>query len=143
MYGLIKQRWRSSEAFYAERDHRTRLEVANLYDYVDGPVEIYVNSDAAGDLTIQRIAVLAANLTARWARNIHLVVPNVRLKDEMRIHGDLGLQERIAREMRDADPFGNWKFGKSTLGNPSVPRLVIGSPCGLSLTPEDYLVDAS
>ena len=143
MNELIKQRWQSSDAFYSERDHRTRLEVANLHAYVNKPVEIFVSPEAANDPTIQRITLLAANLTARWARNIRVVVPRVILTDELQTHGDDTLQERIARELNDADPFGNWNFDESRSPTPSALRLFIGSPDDFLSASEDYVVDAS
>src|SRR5882724_5560 len=124
---IIQRRWSNAEAFYAERDHRTQLEVKNRHAYVHSPIEIHVGSDVAGDITIQRMALLAANLTARWARNIRVVVPNVRLSAPLRLHGDEYLSARLRREMREADPFGTFSIQEESLSNSTSLRLFVGT----------------
>src|SRR6202007_3196034 len=99
-YDAIRRRWPSAEAFYAERDHRTLLEVRDLHTHANTPVEIYIDEQMAEDVAIQRIALLAVNLTARWARNIRVFVPDVRLAEPLKIHSEEHLQARVAREMR-------------------------------------------
>src|SRR5579884_3501094 len=106
-YG-VQRKWSDAEAFYAERDHRTQLEVTSLHRYVNTPVEILVDRSRADDITIQRITLIAANLTARWARNIRVVVPDVQLARPLQIYGDKTLSSRVRREMLGADPFGNF-----------------------------------
>lgn len=140
---LIRQRWPTSESFYAERDHRTVLEVRNLDAYVNKPVEISVSREEAHDPTVQRIALLAANLTARWARNVHVVVPDVRLAEGLRVHGDQSLRLRIVREMRDADPFGVCEVDDAPSSHPDSLRLHVGPGFERSSADVDYVVDAS
>jgi hypothetical protein len=64
---VVRKHWPNASVFYLERDHRTELEVAHFHRYVHSPVEIQVVPTFATDVTIQRIAILVANLTARWA----------------------------------------------------------------------------
>jgi len=39
---VVRERWPDAGAFYLERDHRTKLEVAHLGRYVHTPIEIHV-----------------------------------------------------------------------------------------------------
>src|SRR4051812_4260797 len=72
----IATRWPNAEAFYAARDDRT-VRVAGLEGlaaYAARAVEIYVDPKSAHDASVQRIALVAANLTARWARRLRVVL---------------------------------------------------------------------
>lgn len=145
MQFAVQKRWADAKAFYAERDHRTQLEVSTLDRYVRVPVEICVDRGLADDITIQRITLIAVNLTARWARNIRVVVPDVELAQPLRIHGDKTLSSRLTREMLGADPFGNFTIANGTGFDPTVLRLCVG-PCKsetFKIANEDYLVDAA
>jgi hypothetical protein len=85
----IASRWPTAEAFYAERDDRTVRLVGPLAQYAMRPIEIIVDPDAQDDLTVQRIARVATNLTVRWARRVQVA----------------GEVDGIEREMRLANPF--------------------------------------
>lgn len=137
--------WPNAEAFYSERDHRTQIEVPDLRSYCSAPVEIRVDRSSADDLTVQRVAILACNLTARWARNVRVVVPNVGLIGPLRKNPDKSLAERIGREMRSADPFGHFEIGShgSSSHHPEHPlRLWVGSGNLQGSSESDYVVDA-
>jgi hypothetical protein len=135
-------RWPSATAFYAERDHRTQLEVNEIHSYAHMPVEIHIDQELASDVTLQRITLLAANLTARWARNVRVFVPHTELAPELRICGDRHLDVRVRREMEEADPFGEFHVGNLVSSRSSL-RLFVGSSTHLSLTENDYVVDAT
>ena len=140
---IINRRWSTAEAFYAERDHRTQLEVEDLHAYVNTPVEIHVSPTSAGNITTQRIALLAANLTARWARNIAVFVPNVELADALRIQNDEFLSSRLRREMEEADPFGRFVVQEESNSDPANLRLFVGPPSNFQkLSERDYVIDA-
>lgn len=139
----IRKRWPSAEAFYCERDHRTRLEVQNLHKYVQKPVEIHVDPEFSEDVTIQRMVLLVANLTARWARKIRVLTPEVKLAAPLRVHGDESLDCRIKREMSEADPFGDFKVGDIGASDSNSLRLYIGPCARCALTQADYVIDAS
>jgi len=141
----VREHWPDADGFYAERDHRTRLEVTQLDSYVHRPVEIRIAPSAATDPTAQRILIMAANLTARWARRVRVEVPRVELSDVLRSHGDVLLGARIAREMTSADPFGSFEVRERLVPETAALRLNIGPTGGLqSPTPdEDYRVDAT
>jgi ThiF family protein len=140
---VIRRRWPDATSFYRERDHRTDLEVSNLYKYVFTPVEIWIDPDAANDVTVQRIALTAANLTARWARNVTVVVPSVDLTVPGTITGTLA--KRLLREMRGADPFGCFRVlhTLSAADSHSALRLHIGPNQTNEVHADDYVVDAS
>ncbi len=141
---VIRKRWPEAATFYAERDHRTELVVAHLFKYVHAPVEIHVEPRLAMDITIQRMVLLAANLTARWARNVRVMVPEVALQGPLGIHGDGGLRERIAREMFEADPFGNFEVGPMLRSDPLALRLRVGfdNAPTFPVVDSDYWIDA-
>jgi len=102
----ISKRWPNAGDYYAERDQRTTLEVEHLHRYVHRDVEIHVDPATANSQTTQRAALVAANLTARWARRIAVVVPDVPLAPPLDRFGEGSLASRIEREMTQADPFG-------------------------------------
>lgn len=140
----IRHRWPNAKAFYNERDHRTQLLLGDSYAYVHRPVEIHVDPALSTDATVQRITLLAANLTSRWARNVHVFAPDVRLTQPLRVHGDDTLCGRIEREMFAADPFGKFSVCQEGLSNPTSLKLYVGFPGQSSnwLMPDDFIVDA-
>jgi hypothetical protein len=143
---LIRQRWPEPDMFYRERDQRTELEVRNLHSYVFRQVEIHVDPEQASDVTVQRIALTAANLTGRWARNVTVVVPKVHLAVTSATETTLGGQ--ILLEMRAADPFGSFRVGDRAPthlhADKSPLRLFVGPwENSESLVRDDYVIGAS
>ena len=103
----VAERWPVADAFYRERDDRTARLVGNIAEYGDQPVEIHVDPMTAHDVTVQRIALIAANLTTRWARSVRVVVPSgTLLHGSLRSGGLATLADRVDWEMAHADPFG-------------------------------------
>ena len=141
---LIRSRWANGEAFYQERDHRTRLEVNDLHAFAERPIEIHVDGEMAEDPAIQRIAILASNLTARWARKIQVIVPDVALAPPLDAQSERTLPARIRREMREADPFGTFHVGQHEF-NPKTDalRLWVGARHLAKASVDDYVIDAS
>ncbi len=121
----IAERWPTSAAFYLERDDRTERLVGPLAGYATRPVEIYVDPEAAGSLAVQRIALVAANLTVRWARRVRVILPpDERLHSVLRRRAWTTLAERIEWEMRMADPF--FDSTPSGRGDDEPLRLFVG-----------------
>lgn len=120
----IASRWPTAKAFYAERDDRTERLVGPLVGYATRPVEIHVDPDSAEHVTVQRIALVAVNLTVRWARRVRVVAPSLTpLHETLRRDGFGTLVERLEWEMRMADPF----FDSSPAAASVVPlRLFVG-----------------
>jgi hypothetical protein len=139
----IRARWPRADAFYAERDHRTQLEVNNLHRYVHTPIEIHISPEFAEDVTVQRMALVAANLTARWARNVRVFVPRVQLATVLRVHNDERLDLRMKREMWEGDPFGNFEVGEIRESSTASLRLNIGPFSAYALSNADYVIDAT
>jgi hypothetical protein len=147
---VLSRRWLSPEAFYQERDNRTALEVSDLELYANRQVEIHVDPSAAASPTVQRIALLAANLMARWARRIRVVVPDVPLHADLVRSGAKSLWHRMEMEMRSADPFGLFTRELTVprglhLHGELPLRLLVGpwrDPSEAGLSPEDYAVHA-
>jgi hypothetical protein len=150
----LAERWRSAEAFYAERDDRTRRGVGELASLTVRPIEIWVDPIAAGDVTVQRIALVVANLTARWARHVRIVLPDeVALVPPLLRDGATTLNARLFREMTLADPFGHWTLAPRREGDDEVHgnalRLFVGpwsaearAAAGFAPSGDDYRVDA-
>lgn len=105
----ISERWPTADAFYEERDDRTQRLIADVGGYASRTVECWIDPTAADDSTVQRMALVACNLSARWARRVRLVGPlEVPVAFELRRDGDTTLAQRMLREMTLADPFGDW-----------------------------------
>jgi hypothetical protein len=141
----VLQRWPSAEAFYRERDNRTLLEVANLADYAQRGIEIWIDPYCAGQPAVQSMALMAANLTARWARNVRLIVPEAALCPQFRRGRYHLLAERIEGEMQMADPFGNFQIEEAARREekPEL-RLLIGTFQRASgLRPDDFVINAA
>jgi hypothetical protein len=136
----IWSRWPTRDSFYAARDDRT-VRVAGLQGlaaYAERPVEIHIDPAALHDVTVQRIALVAANLTVRWARRVRLVTDgDADLHESLKRNGLCTLVERLVWEMTMADPFGD----SSAFLRPI--RLFVGPWCGLALDAEDYQVYAA
>jgi len=140
--------WRSATAFYHERDHRTSIEVADIAGYAKRAIEICIDPTFAEQPTTQVIALLAANLTARWARNVRVTLPDVRLHPQYQRGRHHYLGERMIAEMTAADPFGNFQLEESWRSQSASAR----SPLRLLIGPfrqerginsEDFVVYAT
>jgi hypothetical protein len=140
----IRARWPTPEAFYAERDDRTTRVVSDLTAYTTGPVELHVDSESPASPTVQRTALVAANLTARWARRVRVVLAeNVPLAPDLRRGRFTTLHERIEWEMAMADPFGDFAVSSSS-DDMRAPRLFIGPwSSGETFRSDDYQVHAA
>lgn len=149
----IRRRWATPAQFYRERDNRTMLEVQNLSQYADRPVEIHVDPREAHQVAVQQMSLLACNLTARWAKRVRVVAPlDVTLDERLRRNGYGTLDERIMDEMHGADPFGDFQLAPvaeaQRSGETESPlRLLIGSwlepaEAGIKITADDYIVSA-
>lgn len=145
----ILLRWPTSEEFYRERDDRTAREVEKLGSYVHRPVALYVDPAHAGDWSVQAVAILAANLLARWARRVWVVSPDVALAPPLGRVGLSMLHARMQSEMRCADPFGQFQYRTPDQLEPDgIPtealRLFVGPWSGSTLIQQkDFLVHAA
>jgi hypothetical protein len=141
----ILTRWPSPEEFYNERDDRTVRLIGDLHAYVARPVEICVDPEMADEATVQRITLVAANLTARWARNVRVVVPSdVALANELRGSATT-LRGRLMQEMAGADPFGKFAVINEPGTDGNSLRLFVGAWRNGedSIGPDDYIIHAA
>jgi hypothetical protein len=149
----IYKRWTTPAQFYRERDNRTMLEVKDLAQYANRLVEIHVDPRETCQLAVQQIALLACNLTARWARRVRIVMPlNVTLDERLRRDNYNTLDQRLIAEMRGADPFGDFRLvspaeAQRDAGTESPLRLMIGSwleplEVETKIAVDDYIVSA-
>ncbi len=149
----LNERWKTASDFYQERDNRTMLEVQDLSCYTSRLVEIHINPAEVHTATVQQIALLASNLTSRWARRIRIITPSgVPLIGRLKRDGFEFLEQRIIAEMQSSDPFGEFQTissdDTSEKTNLEIPlRLFIGSWTKSSVntinfTEEDYVINA-
>lgn len=125
----VAAKWPRAQDFYAERDDRTELEVRRLERYATRPVEILVDPGHARENAVQQAALVACNLTARWARRVTVYAPEAELCPALRRDGYTLLGERILAEMRAADPFGSFSLSGGDVGasgEDSPLRLFVG-----------------
>jgi hypothetical protein len=148
----IASRWASAEEFYRERDDRTLRAEVDSNAYAHRRVEILIDPGMADSKTIQQIALVACNLTARWARNVTVVLPtNVPIHETLDRGRFTSLAERIQFEMREADPFGHFEIveGDNYENNPEAfpLRLFIGpwrvGTGSIQVEGDDYFVTAA
>jgi len=146
----IRRRWPSAHDFYRERDNRTKLELADLDWFSSRPVEIWIDPGAVASSATQQTALVACNLTARWARDVTVRMhPGTKLLSGLRRDGETLLSERVLSEMRGADPFGNFRVGPIDGETPrNVPlRLFVGPwsaarDRAVNIAGDDYAVAA-
>lgn len=141
----IAKRWPTPKAFYAERDHRTCLEIGDLATYAERPVEVHVAPQVVSSITLQRMAIIAANLMARWARNVKIVAPDAPLYPPLCREGHDTLHARLHSEMMGADPFGHFVVTTTSDTKEGALRLFIGpwSNPAIPFTEEDFIISAS
>jgi hypothetical protein len=129
------------------------LEVEDLAQYANRLVEIHVDTCETSQLAVQQMALLACNLTARWARRVRVVMPTDVVLDERLRRDDYStLGQRIIAEMRGADPFGDFRLvfpaeAPRDAGTESPLRLMIGSwleplEAMTKISTDDYIVSA-
>lgn len=128
----VEERWPTAEDFYNERDDRTRRNTPGFDQYATCSVEILIDPATANTRTAQQIALVACNLTARWARAVTIVIPADVLIAKGLDRGSFPtLKDRLQFEMAGADPFGHFEF--VSIGNykhrpdEELFRLFIGS----------------
>jgi len=142
----IAKRWPTADLFYAERDHRTKLAIAVLERYAQIPIELLIDPEYSDSPSIQLMALLTANLTARWARLVRVRVVHTLIHPNLeRYEGSL-LGDRIMSEMRAADPFGSFELADPS--GPAFPnslRLFIGPWRNKKdeITEQDFVVHAT
>lgn len=93
------------EEFYRRRDDRTNRCVQSSA-YQDVHCAVHVAADRAGTADGQTMLLAATNMLSRWCRRVTIVLPMSRV-DLLDGTGDLGTA--VLAQMRDADPFGDFR----------------------------------
>jgi hypothetical protein len=120
----ILSTWPTPDQFYLDRDNRTMLATAGDSSYACKQIEIVLDPEQATCRNAQMTAILACNLTARWARNICVYLPkDVPLEATLNNRDHEFLHQRIIHEMFYADPFGSFECMHTLPANSSDTRL--------------------
>lgn len=153
MFEPAAKKWRTAQEFYRERDNRTALQIENFQLYAARPIEIWLDPQHSDSTSLQEIALLVCNLTARWARRIAVrLSAEIDLAPNLRRDGIERLADRILSEMKAADPFGDFVIAgydaRVSEKAPNALRIFIGSWADASeittaISGDDYFVDAS
>ena len=120
------------DEFYRRRDDRTRR-LAGGSDYHDVPVGIVASQAVATSAVGQIMIIIVTNLMSRWCRVVDLAIPDVDLVSQCRTTRAPSLRSRIVKEMRDADPFGDFGFRDP---RPRAVTLSIGPGSGSVIAPD-------
>lgn len=113
----------SAAEFYALRDDRTNR-CAGQRDYQSTTCVIRLAPRASATRSGQTAFLAAANLLSRWCRRVDLVAPACRLNPACGPR-DSELVEFALRQMRDADPFGTFRYVEDGIAQDGV-ALCIG-----------------
>lgn len=97
------------DEFYRLRDDRTSRIVKGL-DYHQLRVRLVADTEAVHVFGGQVQLLLAANMLARWCRQIEFGFPNAQLLPHLRIREHETIYDRIRSAAAEADPFGNFQF---------------------------------
>lgn len=132
MHGL------SAEEFYRRRNDRTDR-VTPSRDYHRLPVRIVAAAETTRTFSGQVQLLVAANLLARWCRQVEFGFPDAQLAERLRAGNANTLHTRVATEVRQADPFGAFTFGMARSLNTGYVLKVGGKSVG---EPVDFTIDA-
>ncbi len=101
----------TAEEFYKLRDDRTNRST-NSRGYQDAAVAVHLSPAAAATAGAQTMLLVSANLLSRWCRKVTIVMPPTETHPALDMgSGDLG--ELVMAQMRDADPFGDFRIAAS------------------------------
>jgi hypothetical protein len=96
----------TADEFYAFRDDRTNRCIATR-EYQGTGCAVYMAREQAETADGQTMLLVAANLLSRWCRRVTIAVPSTVASASVGA-GDLG--ELVLSQMRDADPFGDFRI---------------------------------
>ncbi len=99
----------TAEAFYRLRDDRTNR-VVERPDYHNLHVRVVSDHSTVQSVNGQVQLIMAANLLARWCRQMEFGFPDAPLLGEVKLNGVETLHERIQLEVTGADPFCQFSF---------------------------------
>jgi hypothetical protein len=113
-----------ADEFYTLRDDRTNLCIATR-DYQQARCAVYLAPEQAATFAGQTMLLVAANLLSRWCRHVAIALPPTVAHPSVAA-GDLG--ELVLSQIRDADPFGDFRIvGVESVAASDV-TLCLGGP---------------
>lgn len=127
----------SREEFYRLRDDRTDRYVQER-SYRDAKCLLFANERVASSFAGQVMILTAANLLSRWCRRIDLYFPDQGLHDRLTLNGWQTLHQRVTGEVRDADPFGEFRIVREPVSRYDF-RLQVGT--GSASHFADFIID--
>jgi hypothetical protein len=128
----------TAEEFYRRRDDRTDRITTN-HEYHRLPVRVIAAAETTRTFSGQVQLLVAANLLARWCRQVEFGFPDAPLANQLRIGVATSLHARITREVDQADPFGKFAFEAIRTPNTGYVLKVGGLPAG---EPVDFTINA-
>lgn len=114
----------SRDEFYDKRDDRT-LRVADTTDYRNASVLVAGDKQRLATFAGQVSLLTAVNTISRFSRDIDVSVPDVELDPAIQSQPTL-LAEQCRREMKAADPYGEFNITTDDGGRSYDAALVIG-----------------
>ncbi len=114
----------TADEFYALRDDRTNRCIATR-DYQRTRCAVYLAPEQAATSAGQTMLLVVANLLSRWCRRVAIALPPTVVHPSVAA-GDIG--ELVLSQMRDADPFGDFRIvGVESVAASDV-TLCLGGP---------------
>lgn len=128
----------SADEFYRLRDDRT-TQIAGEVDYHKLQVRLVADKGTVHSFNGQVQFLVAANLLARWCRQVEYGFPDAQLAPLLQRGTHLCLHDRIKAEVSAADPFGDFRFRQHPSASVEY-TLQVGS--GFVGEDVDFVVDA-
>ena len=129
----------TAEEFYARRDDRTNRCIGTR-EYQRTGCVVCVAPERAATAGGQTMLLAAANLLSRWCRHVTIAVPPTVAHSSVGA-GDLG--ELVLAQMRDADPFGDFRIVGTESATSSDVMLCIGGPTPRAVSGLTVFITAS
>src|SRR5579862_6805412 len=130
----------SAEEFYRLRDDRTDRCSGNR-EYQRVACIVRLSPSAASTLAGQTMFVVVLNLLSRWCRTVGIVAPRTSVHLALQM-GKSELGDLVLVQMRDADPFGDFRCVDSGDFKDSI-ILSIGSDPQIGATSNGVFIDAA
>src|SRR6266851_7120344 len=102
----------AAEEFYALRDDRTNRCSGGRH-YQNADCVVYVSPVVASTPAGQVMLLVAANLLSRWCRKVTIMLTPTKAHAAIGF-GTCDLGKLIIDQMRDADPFGDFRIKESS-----------------------------
>ena len=129
----------TANEFYALRDDRTNRCVPTR-DYQRVHCAVSLSPQAASTVVGQTMLMVAANLLSRWCRRVTIALPDRSAQASLE-SGTGTLGDIVLGQMRDADPFGEFRVTRDELPAGEI-QLRIGTNAD-AVSPSTVFINAS